>query len=88
MTRKRAVGAPPPMVLVVWEDAKVVDDGATWAENKPVAYRPHVFHQVGFLVSDTAAGVILTAAWHPEMVAARDQIPRGMIRSMTVLGPA
>ena len=76
----------PPIVLVVWEDAKVLDAGP-WAENKTHDYQPHLVHQVGFLLSHTEQGVVLTQAWHPELVAARDQIPLGMIRSMTVLGP-
>jgi len=75
------------MVAVVWEDAKVIDSGA-WAENKDHNYKPHLFYQVGFLLSHTEQGVILTQAWHPESVAARDQIPMAMIRSMTVLQPA
>jgi len=77
----------PPLVLIVWEDAKVIDDGA-WAENKDHDYKPHIFHQVGFLLSHTEQGVIVTQAWHPESVAARDQIPLQMIRSMQVLQPA
>jgi hypothetical protein len=74
----------PPIVLVIWEDAKVIDDGA-WAENKNHDYKPHLVHQVGFLLKHTEEGVLLTQGWHPELVAARDQIPLGMIRSMTVL---
>jgi hypothetical protein len=77
----------PPLVLCVWEDAKVIDGGA-WAENKDHTYKPHLVHQVGFLLSHTDEGVILTQAWHPETVAARDQIPLGMLRSMTVLQPS
>lgn len=77
----------PPIVLVVWEDAKAIDD-ATWVENKNHTYTPHLFHQVGFLLSATDDGVILTSAWHSDMVAGRDQIPRAMVRSITVLEPA
>jgi hypothetical protein len=78
---------PPPLVLVVWEDAKVMDPGA-WADNKVHTYDPHIWHQVGFLLSATDEGVILSQAWHPDSVAARDQIPRAMIRSITPLEPA
>ena len=77
----------PPLVLVVWEDAKCLDGGA-WAENSGHDYKPHLVHQVGFLLAHGEQGVILTQAWHPELVAARDQIPLGMIQSMTVLQPA
>ena len=77
----------PPLVLVVWEDAKVID-GGTWTDSKDHEYKPHLFHQVGFLLSQSDKGIVLTQAWHPESVAARDQIPLGMIRSMTLLQPA
>jgi hypothetical protein len=77
---------PPPVVAVVWEDAKVIDAGP-WANNEQHVYKPHLVHQVGFLLSHTDEGIILSQAWHPETVAARDQIPLGMLRSMTVLGP-
>ena len=81
------MSTPPPMVALLWEDAKVMDSGP-WAENKDHVYQKHLVHQVGFLLSHTEEGVVLTQAWHPESVAARDQIPRAMIRSMTVLQPA
>lgn len=74
----------PPLVLLEWEDAKVIDNGA-WAENVSHDYKPHIFLQVGFLLSSNEHGVVLTQAWHPELVAARDQIPLACIRSMTVL---
>jgi hypothetical protein len=77
----------PRLVLVEWEDAKVVDD-AVWAENKPAEYLPHIVQQVGFLVYDGPEGIHLTQAWHPRFVAARDQIPRAMIRSITPLAVA
>jgi hypothetical protein len=77
---------PPPLVLVVWEDAKQIDAGP-WAENKDHDYKAHLVHQVGFLLAHTEDGVILTQAWHPELVGARDQVPIGMIRSITPLQP-
>lgn len=77
----------PPIVMVEWEDAFVVDDGAAWADNKPAAYKPQIFQSVGFLVLDVPEGVHLTQAWSPNMIAVRDQIPRAMIRSITPLGP-
>lgn len=78
---------PPPIVLCVWEDAKSIDDGV-WAENKDHTYKTHLVHQVGYLLAHTEQGVILSSAWHPELVACRDQIPLGMIRSMQILEPA
>jgi hypothetical protein len=89
-TASTATGAemnPPPVVLVVWEDAKQIDSGP-WAENKDHVYQKHLVHQVGFLLAHTEEGVILTQAWHPDLVGARDQIPLGMIRSITPQQPA
>ena len=79
--------APPPLVLVVWEDAKTVDGGA-WIENLEHKYDPHIVYSVGFLLLDLPEGIQLTQAWHPKFVGAPDQIPRGMIRSITPLVPA
>lgn len=72
---------------MVWEDAAVRDDGP-WTENTDHTYKHHIVHQVGFLLAQTDDGIIMSHAWHPDTVAARDQIPRGMIRSMTVLTAA
>lgn len=77
----------PPLVLVEWEDATTLDPHP-WVDNEAVTYRPLVFRQVGFMLAQTPEGVVLTQAWHPDKVAARDQIPRGMIRSITPLSPA
>lgn len=76
----------PYMVLVEWEDAKVLDDSA-WAENKDHIYKPHIFLSVGFLLHDGPDGVILTSAYSDSLVAARDQIPRSMIRKVRRLKP-
>jgi cellulose synthase/poly-beta-1,6-N-acetylglucosamine synthase-like glycosyltransferase len=80
---------PPPLVMVVWEDATVLDSGP-WVVNADAdhAYKPHLVYQVGFLLKHTEEGVHLTQAWHPDTIAARDQIPLGMIRSITPLQPA
>jgi hypothetical protein len=77
----------PPIVEIVWEDALVKDSGP-WAENKDHVYKPHLVRQVGYLLAHTEEGVILSQAWHPESVAARDQIPIGMVRWMVVLQAA
>jgi len=76
----------PPIVMVVWEDAKTLD-ATSWVENRDHTYKPHLVFSVGFLLSDTENGVILTQAWNPELIGARDQIPKSMIRSMTFLSP-
>lgn len=84
MTHPKTV---PPMVLVIWEDAKVIDSGETWVDNKPAEYKPHLFHQVGFLTLMNDDGLHLTAAWSDDQIARRDQIPRAMVRSITYLEP-
>jgi hypothetical protein len=78
---------PPRMALVVWEDAKVIDDCDTWAENKPATYKPHLFHQVGFVTLMDEQGIHMTAAWSEDLIAKRDQIPRAMVRSIVYLEP-
>lgn len=75
----------PPLVLVTWEDATLLDTGGAWADNKDHKYEPKLFVSVGFLLYDGKEGVILTSAWSVDTVAARDQIPRGMVRSMRKL---
>lgn len=77
---------PPEMVLVVWEDIRTHGDGA-WVETKDSPYEPHLVHQVGYLLRDEAEFIRLTQAWHPELMAPADTIPRGCIRSITPLQP-
>jgi hypothetical protein len=74
-----------PIVAVTWEDATLLDSG-TWAE-KPETheYKPVIFRQVGFLLSDTPSGIILTCTMGDDQMAPRTQIPRGMVRAVTVL---
>ena len=73
--------------MVTWEDAAQMDDGV-WVENKDHAYAPQVHTQVGFLLSRTRKGIVLTSSWNPDFVGARDSIPRGMVRSIEYLEPA
>lgn len=74
----------PPIVCVTWEDARTIDAGP-WTDNAPTKFKPHIVQQVGYLMQQSDEGIILTQAWHPEIIAARDQIPAGMIRSVTFL---
>lgn len=77
----------PPLVLVTWEDAAQMDS-ETWVANEGKhRYSPQIHNQVGFLLADTAEGIVLTATWSPEMVSQRDSIPRGMVRSIQFLEP-
>lgn len=73
------------MVLVVWEDAHQED--GTWirkSELKPI--RPTIINQVGYLLEDNETEIILTHAAQDSdddpCYAARDRIPRGMVRGV------
>jgi len=76
----------PCLVRVLWEDAACLDDG-TWVTDESSDYKPVLITSVGFLLHDSEAGVIITAAWSPDNMGPRDQIPRGMIRRMDYLEP-
>jgi hypothetical protein len=76
---------PPPLVMVMWEDAKTVDEDGAWKHNKNHTYKPHIVYSVGYLLLDVPEGIHITQAWHPEYVGAPDQIPRGMIRCVIPL---
>jgi hypothetical protein len=86
MSDEKEIPTPPPLVLVVWEDAKVIGDN-TWLENKKREYVPHLFYQTGFLTLDDVQGIHVVSTWHPDLVSQPDQIPRAMIRSITALTP-
>lgn len=75
---------PPPMVLVVWEDAAVLDDDR-WAYAEEHKYDPAIIHTVGYLLHRSKAGIIITGSWCPDHTGPRDQIPAGMIRKVTKL---
>lgn len=81
MAAIKTLDTAPPLVLVEWEDATLLDTGA-WSENKDHKYAPKHFFSVGFLLYEGKEGIILTSAWSVDTVAARDQIPRGMVRSI------
>lgn len=75
----------PSLYLVVWEDAKVVTEGAAWHSITDLAYEPYLVHQVGFLIKDVPAGIMLSEAYADGLMGNPTQIPRGMIREMTKL---
>ena len=78
----------PPLVLVGWEDAKVISDGSSsWMENKDYEYLPHIVWQVGFLLKDVDGGIQIVEAWNKDLIGLPTQIPRGMIRYMKKLSP-
>lgn len=73
------------MVLVVWEDAGSTDD-AVWVTNKGKReYEPIIHRQLGFLLADDPAGIIISSTYNESLLACPDQIPRGMIRSISYL---
>ena len=77
-----------PLVMIDWEDAKLIDSEATWVDaDAETKYEALVVRTVGFVLSDTPEGVILTHSLSPVVMAPRDQIPRGMIRKITPLKP-
>ena len=74
------------MAYVEWEDAADIDD-APWAvhEDEGFTYTPVLVNQVGYLLYDGPEGVVLTSAYiEGGTVGCRTQIPRGMVRKMTV----
>lgn len=76
------------MVLVEWEDIATMDVGP-WVDNKPIKkVEPHVFHTAGFLLYIDDSHVVVTACWRHDTTGPRDQIPFGVIRSITYLAPA
>lgn len=79
---------PPPIVLCVWEDATILDDGP-WASGPVLTdYAPRLVYQVGFLVADLPEGIQLSEAVGDDLMAPRTQVPRGMVRSVTILKPS
>lgn len=70
----------------MWEDAAELDTGP-WAEHEEnFEYSPVLCEQVGFLLYDGPEGIVITDAIIEDgTVARRNQIPRGMIRSVVWL---
>lgn len=75
------------LVLVVWEDASIMDDGP-WTERESARpHEPTIFHQVGWLYSLDSEAVVLTAAVSDKLMAPRDRIPVGMVKQLLELEP-
>lgn len=77
-------------VIVEWEDASVDADGP-WVDQEAChPMQPKLFKQLGFLLEDTAECIVLTHAMEGPgkgLMASRERIPRGMVRSITELAP-
>lgn len=70
-------------VYVIWEDASELDVTAWTEHDEGFVYIPVLCTQVGFVLYDGPEGLILTEAFTSNgEVARRNQIPRGMIRSI------
>ena len=68
---------------VIWEDASELDVTAWTEHDEEFIYTPVLCTQVGFVLYDGPEGLILTDAFTCNgEVARRNQIPRGMIRSV------
>lgn len=75
----------PKLACVEWEDACCLDPDERWVAHGEHRYTPLIVKTVGYLLYEGKEGVILTAAWSPECIGPRDQIPRGMVRRITYL---
>jgi hypothetical protein len=71
------------LVYVVWEDACELDDSPWGWMPDDFVYEPTLCKQVGFLLYDGSEGVVISnGVMKDGTVARRNQIPRGMIRSI------
>lgn len=75
------------LVLIEWEDASIADEG-TWVNRADLeAPKVVIFRQVGWLLGISPTEVVLTAAVGDDLIAPRDRIPLGMVRSIVELDP-
>lgn len=72
----------PHLVLVEWEDACCLDPNERWVDHTTSRYTPLIVQSIGYLLYNGKEGVIITAAWSPDCIGPRDQIPRGMVRKV------
>jgi hypothetical protein len=75
------------MAFVLWEDAADLDQ-YPWAEHEETfVYKPVLVEQIGYVLYDGEEGVVLTSSVFVDdsTVGCRTQIPRGMIRSITII---
>jgi len=74
------------LVCIVWEDATELD-ATPWAEHDgSFVYKPALCKQVGFVLYDGPEGLVITnGILEDGTVARRNQIPRGMIKNITLL---
>ena len=71
------------LVEVVWEDCTALEDGWT---NRDENIRPALVLSVGFLVQETKSHLIIAQDIDEDGYKnGRSQIPRGMVKRMTIL---
>lgn len=74
------------LAYVEWEDAAELDDTPWVFHDEPFVYEPIIAHQVGFVVYDGPEGMVLTSSYIGDgTIGSRSQIPRGMIRNVTII---
>lgn len=81
----------PRIVLCTWEDASQEGCGPWVSQEDAKPMAATIFHQVGFILEDTPECVVLTCAMEEPgkgLMASRERIPRGMVRSIVDLVPA
>lgn len=69
------LASSPPVVIVHWQDITATDEDPFLAE----------FHTVGWLVSDTVAGVIIASSWDEadQRWCEFNAFPKGCVLSIT-----
>ena len=73
------------MAYVEWEDASDLDD-TPWTTHDDFIYEPVMVSQIGYLLYDGQEGIVLTSSYIADStVGCRTQIPRGMIRNITII---
>lgn len=73
------------MAYVEWEDASDLDD-TPWTTHDDFIYEPVMVSQIGYLLYDGQEGIVLTSSYIAGgTVGCRTQIPRGMIRNITII---
>ena len=73
------------MAYVEWEDASDLDD-TPWTTHDDFIYEPVIVYQIGYVLYDGPEGLVLTSSYIADgTVGCRTQIPRGMIRNITII---
>lgn len=75
------------MAFVLWEDAADLDS-TPWTEHEEgFIYEPVLVEQIGYVLYDGPEGIVLTSSVFIDKttVGCRTQIPRGMIRNITII---